>query len=36
LPSGTADELKFEPVDCHVEPPFVEYSYATVTTPEAF
>src|SRR5438105_12626167 len=36
LPSGTDDELKLEPVDCQVAPPFVEYSYATLTIPEAF
>ena len=26
LPSGTAVELKFAPVDCQLPPPFVEYS----------
>src|SRR5438445_59302 len=30
------DELKLEPVDCQVAPPFVEYSYTTLATPEAF
>src|SRR5512133_3080128 len=36
LPSATAAELKVAPVDCQLPPPLVEYSYATVTTPEAF
>src|SRR5437660_9719112 len=36
LPSGTEAELKVAPVDCHVAPPFVEYSYATLAMPEAF
>src|SRR5919108_4117424 len=35
FPSATAVESKLAPVDCHVPPPFVEYSYATLTTPEA-
>src|SRR5204862_936658 len=35
LPLATDDELKLEPVDCQVAPPSVEYSYATLTMPEA-
>src|SRR5262245_41128575 len=36
LPSATEAELNVEPVGCHVLPPSVEYSYATVAMPEAF
>src|SRR6266540_4192371 len=36
LPSATDVESNVEPVGCHVVPPFVEYSYATPTTPDAF
>src|SRR5687767_3455284 len=36
LPSGAAVLSKLAPVDCQEPPPLVEYSYATLTTPEAF
>src|SRR5204863_8350222 len=36
LPSATGVESKVEPVGCHVAPPFVEYSYATLAIPDAF
>src|SRR3954468_5548483 len=35
LPSATEVKSNVEPVGCQVVPPFAEYSYATVATPDA-